>query len=171
MKHSQSTTSVLLNLQHLQKLLCAACPYALSSSGSLIIHRTSQNHWGSVLVVEESLAMLICQCVLATPIQRFVSLFMALSKEFSRLCGKLSCFTLAMTSLNFLPGGYHKNGTLNLVFSATIYIRHMILRKTHGKQANRHLISVKRSFCLRGSKSLQYRLAQINTVYFTSQNA
>ena len=76
---------------------------------------------------------------------------MALSKEFSRLCGKLSCFTLAMTSLSFLPGGYHKNGTLNLVFSAPIYIR-QILRKKHGKQANRHLISVKRSFCLQGSK-------------------
>jgi hypothetical protein len=117
-----------------------------------------------VLVVEESLAMLICQCVLATPIQRCVSLFMALSKEFSRLCGKLSCFTLAMTSLSFLPGGYHKNGTLNLVFSAPIYIR-QILRKKHGKQANRHLISVKRSFCLQGSKSLQYPLAQINAVY------
>ena len=50
---------------------------------------------GSVLVVEESLAMLICQCVLATPIQRFASLFMAL-QEFSPPCGKLSCLSLAL---------------------------------------------------------------------------
>ena len=148
MQYSQYT-SIYNICQHLQQLLCAACPYA-PSSGSLIIESL-----GSALIVEESLAMLICQCILATPKICFSSW---LSPRAVHSASSAFFFLIsAMTSLICLPGGYHKNGILKLVFSAPIYIRHMVLCKKHRKQANRDRISVKRSFCLRGSKRLHIK--------------
>ena len=142
----------------------STCPYALSSSGSLIIHRTSQKHWGILGLCARCWRKLGNADLPMRPGNTNPMCFSHGSLQRVQLCGKLSCFTLAQVWI-FCPEDITKNGTLNLVFSAPIYIRHMILRKKHGKQANRHLISVKRSFCLQGSKSLQYPLAQINAVY------